>query len=498
MATVIDIDELTNGDIVNKEWQGTGVFDVLIDAVNKNIDTQYLNGRIKGAEYAKVYLGSIQSVISESIRYLLDSKKTEVNIDATLADIELKRAELESRKNTTEAELEKQWGYDVTRDAENNLVLGQSTGDGLIDGQIQKIDSDILIDEEDIKIKRAKADKDYAEMLASIDKEYGMYYELDSDGNIIRSSLISDGGGKIDAELLLIQKEEALKAQQILSETENTELIKEKTESEAMMNMADGMLQAQIEKMQADILIANEDILIKKAKSDKEYVEMLAKVDKEYGFSYQLDDDGNIIRDTLTDTADGKMDYESLMTQAQSELVGQQKLTEEKNTELVQEKVETENKHNEIDGLIDKQIEKIDADILLSQEEIDLKKTEADMKYAEMLSIVDKEYGMYYEKDAEGNIIRSSIIDDGGGKIDMEVDVLAADKALKEDALLTEQAKRDEIILARKRELLELRLKVFESLYSSKVIDNMPGIVDDSDPSTIDSLYAEVHTGDIS
>jgi hypothetical protein len=72
MATDITIEQLTDGTLTDNEWVGTGVFDKLIDAVNQNIEGQYNKGRIKGTDYANVYLGSMQSVISQSIEFLLN------------------------------------------------------------------------------------------------------------------------------------------------------------------------------------------------------------------------------------------------------------------------------------------------------------------------------------------------------------------------------------------------------------------------------------------
>jgi hypothetical protein len=67
---ITDITDVTDGAIVSTEWEGSGIFDVLMAAVNKNIEVQYLKGRLKGADYATVYLGSIQAVLAESTQYV--------------------------------------------------------------------------------------------------------------------------------------------------------------------------------------------------------------------------------------------------------------------------------------------------------------------------------------------------------------------------------------------------------------------------------------------
>ena len=84
MATDLLISDITNGSLVSNEWVGTGIFDVLINAVNSNIEMQYQSNRITGADYAQVYLASLQSVIAQSIQYALQEKLQEAQIDKTL------------------------------------------------------------------------------------------------------------------------------------------------------------------------------------------------------------------------------------------------------------------------------------------------------------------------------------------------------------------------------------------------------------------------------
>ena len=149
----IQITDVTTGAI-----NGTGVFDKLMSTVKAHIAEEYDKGRIKGQDYATVYLGSIQSVLQQSIEYVLREKMTEAQIagveketelkeyDLTSIkpkELEIKQKELELRttesnrmRDMTEAELEKQWGYSVTRNLDGELVLGATIGTGVIDKEI--------------------------------------------------------------------------------------------------------------------------------------------------------------------------------------------------------------------------------------------------------------------------------------------------------------------------------------------------------------------------
>ena len=95
MAT-IDLNVLTNGTTQNNEWSGTGIFDILTNAVNKNIEIQYNKGRIKGTDYANVYLSSMQAVIAQSVQFLQQKQLTEAQI--AQINIETEKATIE--KNT--------------------------------------------------------------------------------------------------------------------------------------------------------------------------------------------------------------------------------------------------------------------------------------------------------------------------------------------------------------------------------------------------------------
>jgi len=92
----IQIDKLTNGSIVANDneyvWFGTGIFDILINAVVGNIKAEYDSGRIVGQEYSTVYLGALQSVINTSANIWLQKPDTEAKINATDEQINASKA----------------------------------------------------------------------------------------------------------------------------------------------------------------------------------------------------------------------------------------------------------------------------------------------------------------------------------------------------------------------------------------------------------------------
>ena len=106
----IELTDLTNTKTCSTEDDGTGVFDKLIKSVEYHIEGQYKSGRIKGTDYANVYLGSMQSVLSESIKFLLSEQKADKEADlvaAQISELELNGVVDRSLKAAQEADVVK-------------------------------------------------------------------------------------------------------------------------------------------------------------------------------------------------------------------------------------------------------------------------------------------------------------------------------------------------------------------------------------------------------
>lgn len=94
MPKIVDINDFSNGSIDNSnpqepKWEGTGVFDIIMKAANENIKIQNQASRITGAEYAEVYLGTMQTAISEAMRFLLNKDQSTKDLEVKQANIDL-------------------------------------------------------------------------------------------------------------------------------------------------------------------------------------------------------------------------------------------------------------------------------------------------------------------------------------------------------------------------------------------------------------------------
>jgi hypothetical protein len=95
----IQIQNLTDGTVskaipTKPVWEGSGVLDVLIKAVNENINIQYETNRITGADYANVYIASLDTCIKEAINFLLQKEAIDADTKLKNAEIALKNAEI--------------------------------------------------------------------------------------------------------------------------------------------------------------------------------------------------------------------------------------------------------------------------------------------------------------------------------------------------------------------------------------------------------------------
>ena len=118
MGTSIVFEDFSNGSIINTDpnnpvWEGTGVFDQLMMAVNGNIQAQFDAGRIKGADYANVYMSSIQAAMNEAMKFVLGKKLAEKQVDLAekqiqAQDIQVAIGEVQLAENSEKWALQKQ------------------------------------------------------------------------------------------------------------------------------------------------------------------------------------------------------------------------------------------------------------------------------------------------------------------------------------------------------------------------------------------------------
>jgi len=118
---------------------GAGVFDVLMRSVKAQLDAEYQANRIKGSEYATVYLGSLQAVLQTSLQMVLAQEKTNLEIQVLEKELLLrdqqvtrtnKEIEVLEQKRLTELAQVESTGVDADSiiGRQKSLYLAQSEG----------------------------------------------------------------------------------------------------------------------------------------------------------------------------------------------------------------------------------------------------------------------------------------------------------------------------------------------------------------------------------
>lgn len=131
-STPIVIGDLTDGDI-----DGSGTFDLMMKSVKAHLQEEYNTGRIKGSDYATVYLGAIQTTMDRALSYVMTHDEEDAKIrvaDATQCklDAEFDVLVLQAVKVTAETNVLNQ--RKITETAQTNGAA--VTSDSVLGKQI--------------------------------------------------------------------------------------------------------------------------------------------------------------------------------------------------------------------------------------------------------------------------------------------------------------------------------------------------------------------------
>ena len=108
-------------DLTTIKVNGSGAFDNLMQATKNHLQEEYKAGRIKGAEYSQVYLGSLVAVMDQAVKFLTAAQQNELitaQTEKVRAEIELVGAQI----SLTEAQIALAAKQLEKADAENALL----------------------------------------------------------------------------------------------------------------------------------------------------------------------------------------------------------------------------------------------------------------------------------------------------------------------------------------------------------------------------------------
>lgn len=115
----ITLDQLTTAKV-----DGTGVFDTLMTAMTAHLDREYTGQRLKGQEYAQVYLGTVTAMLTNAVAFLLQKDEAAYKAALVAAQLELIQLEI-AREELTRGLLEAQTRK-VTQETANLVLEGDN------------------------------------------------------------------------------------------------------------------------------------------------------------------------------------------------------------------------------------------------------------------------------------------------------------------------------------------------------------------------------------
>jgi hypothetical protein len=170
---------ITTDDLTTTFPDGEGLFDVLMRAVKSHLDEEFKRGAIKGAEYATVYLGSLNLAMQTGLNFL--AQKHKIGLEADILTQQLALAELQVQKATVELAM---------------LTASQAK----IPAEIAQIEAQTLLIEQQQANLTAEA--------ANIPKQ-GLLIDANKDQAIQQTAELITRGLQIAAQTLLVNQQTA-------------------------------------------------------------------------------------------------------------------------------------------------------------------------------------------------------------------------------------------------------------------------------------------------
>lgn len=124
MAEIVPLSDLTQSTL-----EGTGVFDTLMRSMKAHLEAEFQKGRIKGTDYATVYLGSLEAVLTASLGFVAQRQKIALEAETMkqqLLNLQAEKALLDVKKDNALLEGQVLVAQKCKLDAEYDLLLGQN------------------------------------------------------------------------------------------------------------------------------------------------------------------------------------------------------------------------------------------------------------------------------------------------------------------------------------------------------------------------------------
>ena len=193
----INVSEVTSGNI-----EGSGAFDEIMKAAQIRLNHEYEKDRIKGTEYSKVYLGSMEQAMQQSIAFVLGRQQASAQADLTILQGSLIEIEKENAKKQGEL-IDQQ-------------ILKMQAEVHVLEKELIIMDSKILVAEQEVK----KSMQEAINLEAQLPQIQAQTSNINADTKLKAQQEINmqKQNDKTDQEILVLQQE-------VLSAIEQVKLV---------------------------------------------------------------------------------------------------------------------------------------------------------------------------------------------------------------------------------------------------------------------------------
>ena len=199
MTTSIGPSFKFNPEVGKKEI--VSVFDTIMSTVKKHLQEEYDAQRIKGAEYSKVYLGSMEAVLGNTVQYLVGMALTDEQRADITAGIKQKEAQIRQINYITDTQLP----------AQVKLTIEQAEGAKYQRLNIMPAEKDKIVADKSLVIEQLEGAKYQRLHIMPVEKS-----EITSRTSLnnAQTNLVSAQKTKTNSEHLLIDEKKRTEIQQ--------------------------------------------------------------------------------------------------------------------------------------------------------------------------------------------------------------------------------------------------------------------------------------------
>jgi len=129
MSELCSIDCIDTEDLTSGYVDGSGVFDILMQAINSHLQLQYEEGRLTGSDYAKVYSATLQNAMGQAIQFILTKDKAEKEAELLRQQIEASIAQVDREDRLAEANINLINAQILKTNAETDLLKAKKNSE---------------------------------------------------------------------------------------------------------------------------------------------------------------------------------------------------------------------------------------------------------------------------------------------------------------------------------------------------------------------------------